>query len=526
MAARNHAERHYFCGARVCIIKKTPCDLHHAKLSTKFLGDHLAEDLTWSLNTSTITKKAQQRLYFLQRLRKAHLPSPILTIFYRGTIVRTAEKIIGVSLPTVTDIYTTRCIRKATSIVDDHTHPSHTLFTLLPSGKRFVDFNLIIEILLEIMLKDRMLKHTFTHQLVDSLRVNSAPSICASTLRAKLGWAGCDSVQDSALPTENFVSLPPKVEELKAARHNLKAGIRPAKHKYSSQIAVHFKNNSDPRLMWQGIQVITDYKSKVSPPVTTDASLPAELNNFYARFKSSAQTQSSNTTLLPTTEEPPLIWLQMRKPQTTEDLAAEGTESVSGAKPPGPSSLTPPCILNPTQILLPASPPDRLAHRVGRGWGMFATHRSSLTELRVVGHGGRRLSRQQSFPCDPLQIPKPTAPTSGVRRSSSVSSGKLLSLSFSESMRSDIDRYLSEQGLYPLRQGPGEQAEMKGLREVRAAAQFKNLEDFLGTNGVTLQECVSYQTGMRANPMLWLSSCPSCWNCILLCWVVRSTPGI
>ncbi|KAI4897870.1 hypothetical protein NFI96_007237 [Prochilodus magdalenae] len=122
--------------------------------STKFLGVHLAEDLTWSLNTSTITKKAQQR--------KAH-PPPILTTFYRGTIesilsscitawfrnctasdrkslqrvVRTAEKIIGVSLPTITDIYTTRCIHKTTSIVDDHTHPSHTLFTLLPSGKRY-----------------------------------------------------------------------------------------------------------------------------------------------------------------------------------------------------------------------------------------------------------------------------------------------------------------------------------------------------------------------------------------------------
>ncbi|KAI4899218.1 hypothetical protein NFI96_023461 [Prochilodus magdalenae] len=128
--------------------------------STKFLGVHLAEDLTWPLNTSTITKKAQQRLYFLRRLRKAHLPPPILTTFYRGTIesscitawfgnctasdrkslqrvVRTAEKIIGASLPTITDIYTTRCIRKANSIVDDHTHPSHTLFTLLPSGKRY-----------------------------------------------------------------------------------------------------------------------------------------------------------------------------------------------------------------------------------------------------------------------------------------------------------------------------------------------------------------------------------------------------
>uniref|UniRef100_A0A7N9AV81 Alkylated DNA repair protein AlkB homologue 8 N-terminal domain-containing protein n=1 Tax=Mastacembelus armatus TaxID=205130 RepID=A0A7N9AV81_9TELE len=131
--------------------------------STKFLGVHLEEDLTWSLNTSSITRKAQQCLYFLRRLRKAHLPLSILSTFYRGTvesilsscitswfgnctisdcktlqrIVRTAEKIIGVSLPSITDIYSTRCIRKANSIVGDSTHPSHTLFTLLPSGKRY-----------------------------------------------------------------------------------------------------------------------------------------------------------------------------------------------------------------------------------------------------------------------------------------------------------------------------------------------------------------------------------------------------
>ncbi|XP_072513255.1 uncharacterized protein [Salminus brasiliensis] len=131
--------------------------------STKFLGVHLAENLTWSLNTSSTAKKAQQRLYFLRKLRKARLPPPILTLFYRGTIesilsscitawfgtctasdrktlqriVRTAERIIGVSLPSVMDIYTTRCIRKATSIVDDSTHPSHRLFSLLPSGRRY-----------------------------------------------------------------------------------------------------------------------------------------------------------------------------------------------------------------------------------------------------------------------------------------------------------------------------------------------------------------------------------------------------
>ncbi|KAK3539679.1 hypothetical protein QTP70_011538 [Hemibagrus guttatus] len=94
---------------------------------TKFLGVHLAENFTWSLNTTSITKKAQQCLYILRRLRKAHLPPAVLTGFYRWTIesvlsscitawfgnctvsdrktlqriVRTAEKIIRVSFPSI-----------------------------------------------------------------------------------------------------------------------------------------------------------------------------------------------------------------------------------------------------------------------------------------------------------------------------------------------------------------------------------------------------------------------------------------
>ncbi|XP_051947732.1 voltage-gated potassium channel subunit beta-1-like isoform X1 [Xyrauchen texanus] len=124
---------------------------------------------------------------------------------------------------------------------------------------------------------------------------------------------------------------------------------------------------------------------------------------------------------------------------------------------------------------------------------MFATHRSSLTDVRV-GHVGHRLSHQLSVPSE--QIPKNGPPSNSVRRSSSNSSSKLLSLSFSESMRSDIDRYLSNQGLYPLRQGGGELGEIRSQREVRAAAQLKNLEDFLRTNGESLQESISFQTGM------------------------------
>ncbi|KAK3552750.1 hypothetical protein QTP86_022157, partial [Hemibagrus guttatus] len=63
-----------------------------------------AENFTWSLNTSSITKKAQQRLYVRQRLRKANLPPPILTVFYRGTIESVAlldVDICGPSIPRI-----------------------------------------------------------------------------------------------------------------------------------------------------------------------------------------------------------------------------------------------------------------------------------------------------------------------------------------------------------------------------------------------------------------------------------------
>ena len=100
-------------------------------------------------------KKAQQCLHFLRRLRRVHHPTPILTTFYRGTIesllgscitawfrnctqvdrkklqqvVRMAEMIIGVTRTSISDIYTTRYICKATSIVEDPTHPSHRCFS-------------------------------------------------------------------------------------------------------------------------------------------------------------------------------------------------------------------------------------------------------------------------------------------------------------------------------------------------------------------------------------------------------------
>ena len=55
-------------------------------ISFRFLGVHISEDLSWTLNTSILTKKAHQHLFFLRRLKKIHLSPQFLVNLYRCTI--------------------------------------------------------------------------------------------------------------------------------------------------------------------------------------------------------------------------------------------------------------------------------------------------------------------------------------------------------------------------------------------------------------------------------------------------------
>ncbi len=47
--------------------------------------------------------------------------------------VRTAERIIGVHLPSLQDLYYSRVKKWAGNIITDPSHPGHDLFALLPS---------------------------------------------------------------------------------------------------------------------------------------------------------------------------------------------------------------------------------------------------------------------------------------------------------------------------------------------------------------------------------------------------------
>jgi hypothetical protein len=49
---------------------------------------------------------------------------------------RSAQRITGSKLPALQDIYSARCHRKVIKIIKDNNHPSHCLFTSLPSRRR------------------------------------------------------------------------------------------------------------------------------------------------------------------------------------------------------------------------------------------------------------------------------------------------------------------------------------------------------------------------------------------------------
>ncbi|XP_062849614.1 uncharacterized protein LOC134311895 [Trichomycterus rosablanca] len=101
--------------------------------------------LTWTVNTSHLIKKAQQRLFFLRKLKKAKLPQKLLVNFYRSTIesiltsnftvwyssctaakrkdlhrvVKTAQRVIGTELSHLDVLYASRLRKKCIISVSD-----------------------------------------------------------------------------------------------------------------------------------------------------------------------------------------------------------------------------------------------------------------------------------------------------------------------------------------------------------------------------------------------------------------------
>ena len=117
--------------------------------SFRFLGTVISQDLKWWQNVSCITKKAQQRMYFLRQLKKFNLPKAMMVHFYTSIIesiltssitiwyaaatvkdrsrlqriIRYAQKVIGCNRPSLQDLHASRTLRRAGKIMLD---PSRT----------------------------------------------------------------------------------------------------------------------------------------------------------------------------------------------------------------------------------------------------------------------------------------------------------------------------------------------------------------------------------------------------------------
>ena len=104
----------------------------------RFLGTHIMEDLTWTVNYSTLQKKAQQRLYFLRILRKNNLQQTDCWCSIESAVqhlhrCRKGEWADVLSHPW--RIYTTAAaLRGPTASLK--THPTHHLFEFIPSARQ------------------------------------------------------------------------------------------------------------------------------------------------------------------------------------------------------------------------------------------------------------------------------------------------------------------------------------------------------------------------------------------------------
>lgn len=145
-----------------------------------------------------IQKNAQQRMYFLRQLKKFNLPTMMqfytaviesilassITVLCTGITIRdkqrlqyvvcSPKKVIGCSLPSLQDLYTSRTLGLAGQITADPSHPGHKLFNQHPSDRR----------LCSMQTKSSRHKNSFFPSAVDLMNNNLRPF----TLPALFKW--------------------------------------------------------------------------------------------------------------------------------------------------------------------------------------------------------------------------------------------------------------------------------------------------------------------------------------------------
>ncbi len=88
----------------------------------------------------------------------------------------------------------------------------------------------------------------------------------------------------SALSARTSAFKSGNTDDWKQASYDLRRSIKAAKRQYKNKVEEQF-NNNNPRSTWQVINNVTGFKGNKPATVNIAASLPDELNTFYARFE-------------------------------------------------------------------------------------------------------------------------------------------------------------------------------------------------------------------------------------------------
>ena len=128
----------------------------------KYLGTIVDDKLNGNENIDKVYKKANQRMYFVRKLRKCHIDKTIMSMFYksvvasvltfsllnwyggsstkaRGKVKRivTSARRLGCIAPSLEELYNNLMAKKSDQITNDPSHPLSSNFVMLPHELRF-----------------------------------------------------------------------------------------------------------------------------------------------------------------------------------------------------------------------------------------------------------------------------------------------------------------------------------------------------------------------------------------------------
>ncbi|PVD27363.1 hypothetical protein C0Q70_12520 [Pomacea canaliculata] len=115
----------------VCVIHDKEVEIVSA---FKYLGTIFDRRLCWDVNTQSVVKKAQQRLFLL---RKLSLSVKDKSSLHR--VVSTCSKVVGSTQSSLQDLYNRRTLLKVSAILRDDRHALSGELVQLPSGRRYMN---------------------------------------------------------------------------------------------------------------------------------------------------------------------------------------------------------------------------------------------------------------------------------------------------------------------------------------------------------------------------------------------------